>query len=381
MRTYDIVIAGAGCAGLSLLYRLLQDPVLSRQNILVLDKRQKNTNDRTWCYWERGEGAFESIVHRSWDRLAVCSGRMSNTLTIAPYRYKMIAGIDFYRHVLELAAGFPNVVFRYETITNMSVHKKQVQIRTAGSAYQCSYVFNSTPLFQPRRPRSQQMHFRGWRVTTPVDCFDTQQPVLMDFRVPQQEGAAFMYVLPVGRREALVEYTLIGSRIMKQGNYLSVIENYLSNVLGIATYDVTGEESGVLPLSCRYHARHHHRRIVHIGIAAGCLKPGSGYAFQFIQRQCDEVLALLRNNMFPVTKKRLLYGRFRWYDATLLRVVRNRNISFADMMETLFTRVPAPRILKFLENSTSFREECTIMRVFPPSVFVPAALKELINCK
>jgi lycopene beta-cyclase len=380
-RNFDFIIAGAGCAGLSLLYRILLEPALQHKKILVVDRHQKEEDDRTWCFWEQGEGLFESIVQRSWDRFTVCSDQFSTTPYIAPYRYKMIAGIDFYRCVMQLASGFATVEFSYETIKNMIVKGNEVVVKTQGNEYRCSYVFNSTRLFRPRRSRSQLMHFRGCRVTTTHDSFDIQSPVLMDFRVPRQEGAAFMYLLPLSSREALVEYTLIGSAIMKQGNYLSVIDNYLSEVLGISSYKVTGEESGVLPLDCRYHDRHHRRRIIHIGIAAGCLKPGSGYAFQFIQRQCDELITLLRSNLVPVVKNRWLYGRFRWYDATLLRVVRSRNRSFATMMETLFTQVPAPRILRFLENSTSFREECAIMRHFPPSVFVPAALKELINLK
>ena len=47
---YDIIIAGSGCAGLSLLYRILKDPVLKTKKILVVDKGEKNTNDRIWCY-------------------------------------------------------------------------------------------------------------------------------------------------------------------------------------------------------------------------------------------------------------------------------------------------------------------------------------------
>ncbi|MDA9638819.1 lycopene cyclase, partial [bacterium] len=50
---YDFIIAGAGCSGLSLLYKILQTPSLQNKSILVIDKDQKKNNDRTWCFWEK----------------------------------------------------------------------------------------------------------------------------------------------------------------------------------------------------------------------------------------------------------------------------------------------------------------------------------------
>jgi len=48
---YDFIIAGAGCSGLSLLYKILQTPSLQNKSILVIDKDQKKNNDITLCFW------------------------------------------------------------------------------------------------------------------------------------------------------------------------------------------------------------------------------------------------------------------------------------------------------------------------------------------
>ena len=70
---YDYIIAGSGCAGLSLLYRLLKTPLLQDKSILVLDQDQRKSNDRTWCFWEKSPGLFESIVHAKWNKLEFLS--------------------------------------------------------------------------------------------------------------------------------------------------------------------------------------------------------------------------------------------------------------------------------------------------------------------
>ena len=66
---YDYIIAGCGCSGMSLLYRILRTPTLKSKKILVIDKTKKNNNDRTWCYWEKKNGIFDEIVIKKWKSL------------------------------------------------------------------------------------------------------------------------------------------------------------------------------------------------------------------------------------------------------------------------------------------------------------------------
>ncbi|NCC33692.1 MAG: FAD-dependent oxidoreductase, partial [Chloroflexia bacterium] len=50
MTHYDVIIAGGGAAGLSLAYQLINSP-LRDYSILVIDKGNKQRNDRTWAFW------------------------------------------------------------------------------------------------------------------------------------------------------------------------------------------------------------------------------------------------------------------------------------------------------------------------------------------
>ena len=58
---YDYIILGRGCAGLSLIMHILSSSHLSNKRILLIEKEVKNKNDRTWCFWEKGNGFFENI--------------------------------------------------------------------------------------------------------------------------------------------------------------------------------------------------------------------------------------------------------------------------------------------------------------------------------
>ncbi len=83
---YDYIIVGAGAAGLSLAYHLVQVGLRDKQ-ILLLERAPKTTNDRTWSFWEVGEGPFEPVVFRRWDRVWFHGEGLSERLEIVPYAY------------------------------------------------------------------------------------------------------------------------------------------------------------------------------------------------------------------------------------------------------------------------------------------------------
>jgi len=50
MRHYDYILAGGGCAGLSLVYQLLESS-LKEASILIIDPTEGEIPNKTWCYW------------------------------------------------------------------------------------------------------------------------------------------------------------------------------------------------------------------------------------------------------------------------------------------------------------------------------------------
>jgi lycopene beta-cyclase len=59
MKSYDIIIAGGGAAGLSLACHLVQSPLRDRR-VLIVEQDAKDQNDRTWCFWTDGPTLFDN---------------------------------------------------------------------------------------------------------------------------------------------------------------------------------------------------------------------------------------------------------------------------------------------------------------------------------
>jgi len=62
---YDFIFAGAGCAALSIVMRMIKSGKLADKKILLIDKEPKTKNDRTWCFWEKENGFFDEIVYKN----------------------------------------------------------------------------------------------------------------------------------------------------------------------------------------------------------------------------------------------------------------------------------------------------------------------------
>lgn len=379
---YDYVIAGSGCAGLSLLYRILNDPILNKKEILVIDRAKKLSNDRTWCYWESKKGIFDSIVTHEWKTLEFLTSEFTQRFDLKIYSYKMIKGIDFYNYVLSLAKTFKNVTFKFEKIEKIQTDNNFAFVVTENNKYCAEYVFNSTNLFNPKinTENSLLQHFEGWVIKTKKPTFNSKIGTLMDFRLNQENGATFMYVLPTNSHEALVEYTLFSEKLLDKEKYKIELENYIKDYLKIEQYDITHKEFGIIPMSLTKFSRspNSDKRIINIGTAGGFTKASSGYTFQFVQKNCEKIISNLSKGKSPNPKITFRDKMFEWYDRTVLEVMISKKMSGKSIFSIMFKNLSPDKILAFLGNESKFADEIRIMNIFPKLPFIIAGIKRLM---
>lgn len=378
---YDYIITGSGCAGLSLLYRMLKDPVLNAKKILVIDRTEKTTNDRTWCYWEKGAGIFESVVTHQWTKLEFKTSSFAKVFDLDQYRYKMIKGIDFYNFILNFAKKFENVTFKFEDVEKIEVENDKALVKTAKGNYSAQYVFNSTGLFNPAINTSNSLlqHFEGWIIKPKNSTFNYEVGTLMDFSVSQKHGTTFMYVLPTSANEALIEYTLFTESLLEKEAYKIELEKYIKHSLKIDEYEVLHEEFGVIPMSFAKFSRNPNaeKRIINIGTAGGFTKASSGYTFQFIQKNSIKILNNLKDGRTPTAKITFREKMFQWYDSTLLEVIISKKMTGKEIFSKMFEKLPLDKIFKFLGNESTLSDDVKIMSCLPIKTFLIAGIKKL----
>lgn len=380
---YDYIIAGSGCAGLSLLHGMLSDPLLSKKKLLIIDKEKKEKNDRTWCFWEKEIGPFESIVHHEWKTLEFLTPDYTRRFDLEPYSYKMIRGIDFYKYVMDMASSYVNVDFKYDAIEKIDADADKALVTTASGTYSAPFVFNSTSLFHPEMSPENSLlqHFEGWVIRTDRPVFDEKVGTLMDFRLDQKHGTTFMYVLPTSSNEALIEYTLFTEKILEKEQYKAALKEYIRDYLDLETYDILHTEFGIIPMSlARFHnSPHGSERIVNIGTAGGFTKASSGYTFQFIQKNTESILEALKKGKSPNVDARFREQVYQWYDRTLLDVLISNKMEGREVFAKIFRKRSPRSILAFLGNESSAWDDLQIMSSLPVLPFLTSGVKQLIK--
>lgn len=347
------------------------------KQILLIDREPKTKNDRTWCYWEAGEGFFEPIIHRQWPAVDFFSDTYSSTLSIAPYSYKMIRGADFYQYCLNEIGLQPQVEIIYAEAGEVCVNESATVLQLDNQEFRLppAVVFNS--IYRPGFSRLNVLqHFKGWVIHTEEKAFDPGRASLMDFRVHQQAGTTFAYVLPFDAHTALVEYTLFTPELLRPGQYDQELRDYIRDFLGIKDYTVKEEEFGIIPMTDEKFSVHRNG-VINIGTAGGQTKASSGYTFRFIQKQSDEIVKRLVKGE-SLAKLQSAPWRFRFYDNTLLHILYNKSLPGDKIFATLFKRNKAYQVLKFLDNESTLREELGIISSLPTWPFLKAAVQSVV---
>lgn len=372
---FDYIIAGAGAAGLSLIMRMMANPFFENKKILLIDKAPKNVDDRTWCFWENKPGFFEPVVQHAWPKLWVKHPDGQLNLTLKGYQYKMIRGLAFYQYCFNAIGKDNRVTVLYGEIHDMDATTGRVTVDN--NVYEAPYIFSSLGMPLPPVGKNEfflWQHFRGWWIETQEDHFDPTEADLMNFRVSQDYGCTFVYVMPVTRRKALIEYTLFSETPLAAEVYDEGLKDFCSKELTLKDYAISETEQGKIPMTNQAFPNHQ-GKVIYLGTSGGQTKASTGYTFQNIQKHSDQIIEALTLGKSLVSLPKVSM-RFPYYDGVLLRVLQERKVSGADVFFRLFQKNPGYRILRFLDNETHFWEEVAIMNSTPKEIFVKAAVRQ-----
>jgi len=403
---YTYIFAGGGLSGLTLAHQLAQQPAFRHQKILMIDRDDKTRNDRTWCFWATENELLPPVIYKTWDTAFFFGQHFERKLQLAPYRYCMIRGIDYYNWVKQQLSQYPNITRIQTNIHHISPEKGIVStdVGDFSGDWILNSAFSSLPLLPeghtlfPKTPFSVQapsmtgqqsltqadmaarhpsrtfllQHFKGCIIETPDNQFNAEEMTLMDYRIEQNGETRFVYVLPLSERRALVEFTIFSEKMSPPEVYDQVLEKYIKEQLKIKNYQVEASEFGIIPMTDWNFGALQTGKMINIGTGAGFVKASSGYAFLRTQRKLSRFALDWAAKGVPNTHLLRSQPRFAFYDRILLRVLRNGHISGKTIFSKLFQNTPTALILRFLDEDTSMADDFKIINIFPKIPFLKA---------
>ncbi len=372
MKDYDYIIAGGGCAGLSLAAKINRSSLKNRR-ILILDTEPKSRNDKTWCFWPESK-TNEYTPYTGWQDLQVHTPRGSYRQNIAPLYYQLVSSGDFYSQVYRELKENSQIEFRFEKVLALEDLDRGAKVLTEERQYQGSYVFNSINFpIQQQKSRNIYLaqHFYGWFLEMENEVFDPEQMTLMDFRVLQGNEVCFVYILPFSKRKALVEFTVFSASVWDKDAYLGPLSSYMEEKFPGQAFDILQEEKGVIPMTNHQFERYKGKHIINIGTAGGFTKATTGYTFQRIQRDTQALVDAMieKGKPYYSLKKKV---RFQFYDNLLLYLIHTNGGDVHKIFDQLFAKNDFRTILRFLDEQTKLWEELYILGRLPWMPFLKA---------
>ncbi len=385
---YPCMILGAGCAGLSLAWNLLE--LGYREPILVVDRRERFENDRTWCFWDVEPTPFTDLASHAWTRWMVHDGRRETVAACPGYPYLRLRSADVYRRVLDRLASAPNVTLALgRPILGVRESPRRVTVTTALGEFVGDRAFDSsgrvapggpTAAGRPGRGPELLQHFFGRTIRADRPVFDPTCPSLMDFRASQADGPHFVYLLPLSATEALVENTYLFPFQASPERHRREIADYLGRRYGLAagSYEVIEEEAGAIPMTMGPGPLRSTRRLTPIGLAGGAARPSSGYAFLRIQRQARRLAGRIASGEGPApgeARRSLGPPKYRFFDAIFLRTLADRPELAPEIFRRMFERAEPSALVRFLSERSTAIDDLKIIRALPKGPFLAAAAR------
>lgn len=381
---FDYLLAGGGCAGLAMACQLRQK-IGPEARILIVDRDEKNTNDRSWAFWSADELplGLHQIVKHKWSKISFRAPTWERTSDIQPFAYQLIDGIDYYRFLQEQLRQSANTYFLHADITRLGEDKSGPWAEIAGDRYRARWIFDSRVSRQSIVEQGLStyflwQHFRGWRIRTDCAVFRPDTATLMDFSANTTGGSAFFYCLPFSPNEALIEFTAFTKDFWDTAIYEHELANYIQKRFGAIGYRIVEHEIGRIPMTNIDLANRTYQRIRSIGTAGNAVKPTTGYAFLRIQQQVALMAETLAETgeVDHVSTER---NRWHWYDDLLLYLLQHEPLRSRDIFVALFKQQPYSRILRFLDEQSRWWEDVLIFKDLPISWFAEAAWKHQLR--
>lgn len=374
--TFELAVLGAGVSGLCLARAMLRDEA-GGPSLVLFDGARDDDALRTLSFWAEGPTGLDDLVTARWQTvLVVPDAGPAVRVDLGPYEYRTLFFADLQRAVKEALRAHPRhrvLDARVEAIEPAG--PERVRVRSSLGDFEARWALDSRlrpsdldGRLGPHAVRLRQ-HFFGALVEARAGRFDPSCATLMDFRAPGAPGRAFFYLLPLDASRALVE--LVSLDPLDRGDTEPLLAAYLRDRCAVSAFEVRAREAGSSPLTDGVFALRLGPRVRALGVAAGALKPSTGYALTRILDDQRALLDGLRRDGTPFhhAPRRRLYALL---DGVLLVLWERAPHRMPAIFARMFARNPARRVLRFLDERAGLAEMVALVFSLPWAPFIVA---------
>ena len=357
MKIYDIAFVGMGASALGT-YKLKYHNQDS--SVIGIDKNFNNSRNNFFAFWMTDWMAtFKDIVKNQWSTWEFYSQHQKITHESIDSPYCVIRYQDWKKFCLEESH---NISIKVNNANKIEKKADFFEITLDNEEkVHCKKIYDSRSVNIENDGLKQ--HFIG-NIITVDGGHQIKNARLMDFRVKQDQGLHFIYLLPLDNNRLLVESTVFSEFLLDPSWYQNQISTYIDEYLDIEKYEITDSEQGVLPM---FEIDSQNKdNYVQIGTKGGATKISSGYAFSFFLKQ--------------LTSKGKDYHSYwdKWMDKIFVNYLENNDKSDEIFMK-MAGRLNGEEFSSFMMGQAKFITKFKIIFAMPKIGFFKSYLGTIFN--
>lgn len=369
--TFDLIILGGGCAGLSLASRLAIAAPDSFKT-LVVEARTRYVNDRTWCFWGTDSASSVHPIQHRWSRMRLTSGTRTVFVDCGPTPYQMLLSEAFYSASLSTISAAKNTSLKLNATVRRDPQKIGGfwEVETDAGVFSGRAIVDTRPQRAPARDGALLWQsFYGKEIECDKAVFDPSCMDLMNFLPSDHVCIPFVYVLPTTPTKALVELTVFGVDPLQPEDLAFKLDAAIAQRTKKGSFRVLRSEHGVLPMGLPAHGASADQSYVRAGVMAGGARPSTGFAFQRIQRWADVCARSIVGGVLPLRHEPDPVV-LQIMDDLFLKVLRASPDKAGDMFCSLFGNVSTSRVIRFLNGDGGWLDHAAVISALPFSPFI-----------
>jgi lycopene beta-cyclase len=389
----DLIIIGAGAAGLSLLLAL--DAANFAGKIVVLESKQGPQNDKMWSFWhvteavrssERGNNLpayIEAILTHKWQNWSLSADGSEYLMHDTLFQYCCLRSESLSALALERTAAKENLHIRFDThVGSITAAGSAAIVTTHTEQLLAKQVVDTRP------PSLQSQHegliqcFYGEEIMCEADIFQPSTVKLMHQLSHSELGIEFIYILPFSTKHALVEFTCFSLVPIAASVLKARLTDALYKVVKQHPYTVQRTECAALPMYLvNQNSQHQKPAIIYAGIAGGAMRASTGYSFIGSQKWAKQSAHdLIKTGTISVNTP--IPAIYQMMDKLMLSVLRDDMKVGITIFVQLFKTVPAQRFVRFMSEKATFIDFICIIWAMPKKPFLRALFRRVrVNIK
>ena len=282
MKIYDVAFVGLGASALSTIKLLFEN---TDYQLIGIDKKFNNNRNNFFGFWLTDwMSKYEDLIDERWVKWNFNLQEIEVAQESIATPYCVIRYQKWKEYCLK---NLNNLEIKELNVTSILKNENYFEITLNNKE-----VIFAKKIYDSRVPDLKKdklkQHFIG-HIIQPTNGSLSVPMRLMDFRVNQDQGLHFMYVLPLQNNRILVESTVFSKSVLQDHWYEEQIETYVKKILNIHDFKILEKEKGILPMH-EIQTKKNTSDYINIGTRGGASKTSSGYAFSFYLKQLTKCL-------------------------------------------------------------------------------------------